>query len=80
MARKITYIPGDGIGPEVVEATLRVLEAAGADVEWERAEAGAEVEARTGTNLPAATLEQITRSGVAIKGPTTTMVGTGSRS
>lgn len=80
MARKITYIPGDGIGPEVVEATLRVLQATGAKLQWERAEAGAEVEVRTGTNLPAATLEQITRNGVAIKGPTATAVGTGARS
>lgn len=80
MAKKITYIPGDGIGPEVVEATLEVLEASGAKFEWERAEAGAEVEIRSGSNLPASTLEQITRNGVAIKGPTATAVGTGARS
>lgn len=80
MARKITYIPGDGIGPEVVGATLEVLEATGAKLQWERAEAGAEVEVRTGSNLPAGTLEQITRNGVAIKGPTATAVGGGARS
>lgn len=80
MARKITYIPGDGIGPEVVEATIEVLDAAGVQVSWERADAGAEVEARVGTNLPAATLEQITRNGLALKGPTTTVVGGGAQS
>lgn len=80
MAQKITYIPGDGIGPEVVEAALEVLDATGVKFQWERAEAGAEVEVRTGSNLPASTLEQITRNGVAIKGPTATAVGTGARS
>lgn len=80
MAKKITYIPGDGIGPEVVQAALEVLEATGVNFEWERAEAGAEVEVRSGSNLPASTLEQITRNGVAIKGPTATAVGTGARS
>ena len=46
MAHKITYIPGDGIGPEVVEAAREVLDATGAKIEWERADAGAEVEVR----------------------------------
>lgn len=80
MARKITYIPGDGIGPEVVEATIEVLNATGLQVGWERAEAGAEVEVRTGSNLPAGTLEQITRNGLALKGPTATAIGGGARS
>jgi len=80
MAHKITYIPGDGIGPEVVEAAREVLDATGAKIEWERADAGAEVEVRTGSNLPDATLEQVTRNGVALKGPTATAIGRGSRS
>lgn len=80
MAHKVTYIPGDGIGPEVVEAAIEVIDATGAEIVWERGDAGAAVEAREGTNLPTATLEQIIKSGCALKGPTATAVGTGSKS
>ena len=73
--RTVTLIPGDGIGPEVTAATVRVLEAAGADLDWERHAAGAEAVERFGEPLPAAVLESIRRNGVALKGPVTTPVG-----
>jgi isocitrate dehydrogenase (NAD+) len=76
----VTLIPGDGIGPEVSEATRRVLEATGADIEWTVEEAGAAVLEREGTTLPPRVVERIRRSRVAIKGPITTPVGTGFRS
>ena len=78
--RTVTLIPGDGIGPEVTEATVRVLEAAGAPIEWERHAAGAEAVERFGEPLPAAVLESIRRNGVALKGPVTTPVGCGFQS
>jgi len=80
MAHKVTYIPGDGIGPEVVDATIEVVDATGVQIEWERGDAGAEVEAREGANLPTATLEQIIKNDAALKGPTATAVGKGSKS
>jgi isocitrate dehydrogenase (NAD+) len=80
MTRTITLIPGDGIGPEVTAATLRVLEAAGADVEWERHSAGSEALARHGDPLPQEVLDSILRNGVALKGPIATPVGKGFRS
>jgi isocitrate dehydrogenase (NAD+) len=76
----VTLIPGDGIGPEVSEATRRVLDATGAGIEWVVEEAGAAVLKREGTTLPGRVLEQIRRSRVALKGPITTPVGTGFRS
>ena len=75
-----TLIPGDGIGPEVTAATLRVLEAAGGRFEWERYAAGAEAVAAHGNPLPDALLESIRRNRVALKGPVTTPVGKGFRS
>jgi isocitrate dehydrogenase (NAD+) len=75
-----TLIPGDGIGPEVSEATRRVIDATGADIEWVVEEAGAAVLEREGETLPDRVLEQIRHSRVAIKGPITTPVGTGFRS
>jgi isocitrate dehydrogenase (NAD+) len=75
--RTITLIPGDGIGPEVTAATVRVLEAAGADIEWEPHAAGAEALALHGDPLPPAVLDSIKRHGVALKGPVTTPVGKG---
>jgi isocitrate dehydrogenase (NAD+) len=78
--RTVTLIPGDGIGPEVTEATVRVLEAAGAGIEWERHAVGAEAVERFGEPLPAAVLESIRRNGVALKGPVTTPVGRGFQS
>jgi isocitrate dehydrogenase (NAD+) len=76
----VTLIPGDGIGPELTSAMRRVVEAAGVNIEWEIAEAGAGVVEKYGTPLPDAVLESIRRNKVAIKGPITTPVGTGFRS
>jgi isocitrate dehydrogenase (NAD+) len=77
---RATLIPGDGIGPEVTEAALRVLEAAGVAIEWERVEAGGEVVVKYGTPVPEAALQSIRRLGLALKGPITTPVGEGFRS
>jgi isocitrate dehydrogenase (NAD+) len=76
----ITLIPGDGVGPEITEATKRVLEATGVKFNWEMAYAGAEVMAKQGTPLPDSVLASIRKNKVAIKGPVTTPVGTGFRS
>src|ERR687890_646793 len=80
MAHLVTLIPGDGIGPEVSEATRRVLDATGADLEWVVEDAGAAVLEREGETLPRRVLDRIRASRVAIKGPVTTPVGTGFRS
>jgi isocitrate dehydrogenase (NAD+) len=80
MAHKVTLIPGDGVGPELSEATRRVLEGTGVEFEWDVQEAGADVMDTYGTPLPEQVLESIRRNGVAIKGPITTPVGTGFRS
>ncbi len=76
----VTLIPGDGIGPEVTEAAVRVVEATGVPVHWERVEAGAEVIAKHGTPVPDEVFRSIRRTGVALKGPVTTPIGTGFRS
>ena len=76
----VTLIPGDGIGPEVTEATRRVVDALGAGVEWEVHDAGVVALERRGTPLPPEVLESIRRNGIALKGPVTTPVGTGFRS
>ena len=81
MAHTITLLPGDGIGPEVIEAALHVLEATGVAFEWERHDVvGLSALARFATPLPRAVLESIRRNKVALKGPITTPVGTGFRS
>ena len=80
MSYKITLIPGDGSGPEVIPAAKRVVEATGVAIEWEQAEAGAAMIEKYGTPLPDETIESIRRNGVALKGPVTTPVGTGFRS
>jgi isocitrate dehydrogenase (NAD+) len=80
MPHLITLIPGDGIGPEVADATCRVLEAAGVRIEWEVHEAGAAVADKRGTTLPAEVLESIRRNKVALKGPIGTPIGKGFRS
>ena len=80
MAYNITLIPGDGVGPEITEATRRVLEATGVKFNWELAYAGADVIEKYGTPLPDEVLESIRKNKVAIKGPVTTPVGTGFRS
>jgi isocitrate dehydrogenase (NAD+) len=80
MAHRVTLIPGDGIGPELAEATRRVLEASGVAFEWEVQEAGEAMIAEHGTPLPEPVLESIRRNKVALKGPITTPVGGGFRS
>ena len=76
----VTLIRGDGIGPEVSDATTRVVDALGVGIEWEVHEAGASVLEQHGTPLPEHVLESIRRNGTALKGPVTTPVGTGFRS
>jgi isocitrate dehydrogenase (NAD+) len=81
MAHRVTFIPGDGTGPEIAEATRRVLEASGAELEWDVQQAGADVMEEFGGNpLPDHVLDSIKQNGVALKGPITTPVGTGFRS
>ena len=78
---KVTALPGDGIGPEVMAATMRILEAANAPVEWETAEAGAEVFKKGSiTGVPRETLDSIARNGLALKSPLETPVGFGGKS
>jgi isocitrate dehydrogenase (NAD+) len=77
MKYTITLIPGDGIGPEVTAATLRVISAAGVDIHLERYPAGGEALSEYGTPLPEALLSSIKRTRVALKGPVTTPVGSG---
>ncbi|MCL2332284.1 MAG: isocitrate/isopropylmalate family dehydrogenase [Actinomycetia bacterium] len=78
--RTITLIPGDGIGPEITEATLRVLDAVGFQADWDVQNAGEAVMEAEGTPLPTRVLESIAATGVALKGPLTTPVGSGFRS
>lgn len=80
MVHKITLIPGDGTGPELTEAALRVIEATGVKIDWEVHDAGVDVMERYGTPLPDSVLESIRRNKVALKGPITTPIGTGFRS
>jgi isocitrate dehydrogenase (NAD+) len=80
VAHRVTFIPGDGVGPELSEATRRVLEGTGVEFDWDYQEAGVDVMDKYGTPLPEPVLESIRKNGVAIKGPITTPVGTGFRS
>ncbi len=80
MPHRITLIPGDGVGPEVVEAARRAIEATGVGVEWDRQQIGSGAFARTGKSLPAATLTSIRANRVALKGPIETPVTSGLRS
>ena len=80
MAYRVTLIPGDGTGPELVAATRRVLEATGIQFDWDVQEAGADVMDKYGTPLPDIVLDSIRKNKVALKGPITTPVGTGFRS
>jgi isocitrate dehydrogenase (NAD+) len=77
---KITLIPGDGIGPEVADATVRAVEAAGVSIEWERVELTAEVITRSGESLPQQILDSLNRNRIGLKGPVTTPVGGGFQS
>jgi isocitrate dehydrogenase (NAD+) len=76
----VTLIPGDGVGPEICEATVRVLEATGVEFDWDVQQAGENVMEQYGTPLPAHVLDSVRRNHVALKGPITTPVGTGFRS
>ena len=81
MAHRVTLIPGDGTGPELTEATRRVLEATGVEFDWDVQHAGTDVMEENGGNpLPQDTLDSIRENGVALKGPITTPVGGGFRS
>jgi isocitrate dehydrogenase (NAD+) len=80
MAHEVTLIPGDGTGPELIEATRRVLEATGVQFQWDEQPAGEDVYNEEGTPFPDRTLASIKRTKVGIKGPTTTPVGSGFRS
>jgi isocitrate dehydrogenase (NAD+) len=80
MTYTVTLIPGDGIGPEVASAAVRVLSATGVALEWENENAGAGTMGKWGTALPQRVLDSIIRNKVALKGPTATPVGTGHRS
>ena len=77
MARTITLIPGDGIGPEVTEAVVRIFHVAGLDIEWERYDAGVTAFKRFNQSLPAELLDSIKRNRVALKGPVTTPIAEG---
>lgn len=74
---RITLIPGDGIGPEIVAATVRIIEAAGVDIEWENQILGVQAQEKYGTTLPDETIDSIKRNKVALKGPQMTPVGKG---
>ena len=77
MAHTITLVPGDGIGPEVTQAVLRIFVAAGLQIEWDRHDAGVIAYKRHGQTLPAALLDSVKRNKVALKGPVTTPIGEG---
>ncbi len=80
MAHQVTLIPGDGVGPELAEATRMCIDATGVAIDWDVQEAGVDVMARLGTPVPDSVLESCRRTGVALKAPITTPVGTGFRS
>ena len=77
MTHTITLIPGDGIGPEVTEAVVRILAASGVSINWERHDAGVLAVDRGGVPLPIELLDSVRRNKVALKGPVTTPIGTG---
>jgi len=80
LPHRVTLIPGDGTGPELVAQACRAIEATGVSIEWETVEAGADVMDKYGTPLPDGVIESIERTRVALKGPVTTPIGTGFRS
>ncbi|MFH1548252.1 MAG: isocitrate/isopropylmalate dehydrogenase family protein [Candidatus Omnitrophota bacterium] len=80
MQYKITLIEGDGIGPSIVQAAVRVIESTGVEIQWDKQYAGEDVMVQTGTPLPEETLDSIRRNRVGFKGPLTTPVGKGFRS
>ncbi len=80
MTHQVTLIPGDGIGPEVAEATVRAVEAAGADIEWERVDAGLNALEEFGVLLPSEVFASLEATHVGLKGPTATPIGGGHQS
>src|SRR3954454_13839720 len=80
MSTPVTLIPGDGIGPSIAAATVRILEEAGATIEWDEQVAGMAGVARFGDPIPDATLDSIKRTRLALKGPLEAPVGEGYRS
>src|SRR5579871_1562087 len=74
---KVTLIPGDGIGPEVAEATVRAVDATGAAIDWERANLNAEIIINAGEVLPKHVIESLSRTHVGLKGPVTTPIASG---
>ncbi len=80
MTYKVTLIPGDGTGPELTEATRRVLEGTGVKFDWDVQEAGVDIMEKAGTPLPDSVLDSIRKTKLALKGPITTPIGTGFRS
>ncbi len=80
MTYNITLIPGDGTGPEIVEASRRCIEATGVKIKWDVVDAGVDIMEKAGTPLPPNVLESIRKNKVALKGPITTPIGTGFRS
>jgi isocitrate dehydrogenase (NAD+) len=77
MAHKVTLIPGDGIGPEVTNAAVRIIDASGVKIDWEPFSAGAEAFAKYGEYIPKELTESIERTGLGLKGPVTTPIGGG---
>ncbi len=69
MAHRVTLIPGDGIGPEVSAAVLRIVEAAGVDIDWEQYIVGGQALDLAGSSLPDEVIESVRRNKVALKGP-----------
>ncbi|MEW6411996.1 MAG: isocitrate/isopropylmalate dehydrogenase family protein [Candidatus Zixiibacteriota bacterium] len=80
MAKTVTLIPGDGIGPEITDAVVRVIEASGAGIEWDRQLAGIPAVQEFGVSVPDQLMDSVRRNKVALKGPLTTLVGKGFRS
>jgi isocitrate dehydrogenase (NAD+) len=76
----ITLIPGDGVGPEITDAVIKIISAVGVDVKWDIQDAGADVYESEGTPLPKRVIDSIKKNKIALKGPVTTPVGTGFRS
>src|SRR5437870_5490522 len=77
MGHRVTLIPGDGIGPEVSAAVLRIIEAAGVEIEWERFIVGGQAQDLAGSSLPDEVIESVRRNGIALKGPVATPIGSG---
>src|SRR5712671_8206218 len=77
MAHRVTLIPGDGIGPEVSAAVLRIIEAAGVNIEWERFIVGGQAQDLAGSSLPDEVIESVRRNAIALKGPVATPIGSG---